>query len=62
MRRIDEHLQTLVPRMEELELLRLLPGQQVRVDGPDDGQVRLTVDGLAVRVDAVVAAEVYVSV
>jgi hypothetical protein len=48
-RRIDEHLQTLVPRMEELEGLRLLPGQQVRVDGPDDGQVLLNVDGRSVR-------------
>jgi DtxR family Mn-dependent transcriptional regulator len=61
-RRIDEHLQTSVPRMEELELLRLLPGQEVRVDGPDDGQVLLNVDGRSVRLDAVVAAEVYVSV
>ena len=61
-RRIDEHLQTQVPRMVELELLRLMPGQQVRVDGPDDGQVMLNVDGLSVRVDASVAAEVYVSV
>ena len=61
-RRIDEHLQTLVPRMEELEGLRLLPGQQVRVDGPDDGQVLLNVDGRSVRVDASVAAEGYVSV
>ena len=61
-RRIDEHLQTLVPRMVELEELRLLPGQEVRVDGPDDDQVLLTVDGVSVRVDAVVAAEVYVSV
>jgi hypothetical protein len=48
--------------MEELELLRLLPGQEVRVDGPDDGQVLLNVDGRSVRLDAVVAAEVYVSV
>jgi len=61
-RRIDEHLQTLVPRMVELEELRLLPGQEVRVDGPDDDQFLLTVDGVSVRVDAVVAAEVYVSV
>ena len=61
-RRIDEHLQTLVPRMVELEALRLLPGQEVRVDGPDDDQFLLTVDGVCVRVDAVVAAEVYVSV
>lgn len=61
-RRIDEHLQTLVDRMQELEDLRLLPGQAVVVDGPDDGQVLLSVDGVSVRVDASVAAEVYVSV
>jgi len=61
-RRIDEHLQTMVERMEELEELRLLPGQEVQVGTPDDGRVLLTVDGVSVRVDAVVAAEVYVSV
>lgn len=61
-RRIDEHLQTMVDRMEELEQLRLLPGQEVQVGTPDDGQVLLTVDGTSVRVDAAVAAEVYVSV
>lgn len=61
-RRIDEHLQTMVDRMQELEDLRLLPGQAVVVDGPDDGQVVLSVDGVSVRVDASVAAEVYVSV
>lgn len=61
-RRIDEHLQTLVARMRELEELRLLPGQEVVVDGPDDDQVLLTVDGVSVRLDAVIAAEVYVSV
>jgi DtxR family Mn-dependent transcriptional regulator len=61
-RRIDEHLQTQVDRMRELEELRLLPGQQVVVDGPDDTQVLLTVDGVTVRLDRSVAAEVYVSV
>jgi DtxR family Mn-dependent transcriptional regulator len=61
-RRIDEHLQTLVDRMQELEQLRLLPGQQVLVDGPEDGQVLLRIDGVRVRVDTAVAAEVYVSV
>ncbi len=60
-RRIDENLQTQVPRMQQLERLRLLPGQEVLVDGPDDGAVLLSVDGVTVRVDAVVAAEVYVS-
>ena len=61
-RRIDEHLQTLVDRMQELEELRLLPGQEVVVDGPDDGQMLLSIDGVSVRVDAAVADEVYVSV
>lgn len=61
-RRIDEHLQTLVERMVELETARLLPGQEVVVGGLEDGQVRLQVDGVDVRVDRVVAQEVYVSV
>jgi len=61
-RRIDEHLQTLVERMVELETARLLPGQEVRVGASEDGQVHLHVDGVEVRVDRVVAQEVYVSV
>ncbi len=61
-RRIDEHLQTLVERMVELEQARLLPGQAVDVDGHEHGRLRLTVDGVAVEVDTVVALEVYVSV
>ncbi len=61
-RRIDEHLQTLVHRMVELETARLLPGQRVVVDGSEDGQLTLSVDGVGVRVDRVVATEVYVSV
>jgi DtxR family Mn-dependent transcriptional regulator len=61
-RRIDEHLQTLVERMRELELHHLMPGQEVVVDEHDDGELVLTVDGVAVRVDRAVAAEVYVSV
>ena len=60
-RRIDEHLQTLVPRMVELETARLLPGQQVVVGERDDGRVQLLVDGVEVMVDRAVAAEVYVS-
>jgi DtxR family Mn-dependent transcriptional regulator len=61
-RRIDEHLQTLVQRMVELETSRLLPGQSVLVGERRDGQVLLQVDGVSVRVDAAVAAELYVSV
>jgi hypothetical protein len=37
-RRIDEHLQTMVDRMEQLEELRLLPGQQVEVGSPTTGR------------------------
>jgi DtxR family Mn-dependent transcriptional regulator len=61
-RRIDENLQTMVHRMQELELARLLPGQEVLVGASEQGQVVLTVDGVDVRVDDVVASEVYVSV
>ena len=61
-RRIDENLQTQVHRMQQLEDLRLLPGQELVVDGPDDGQVLLSVDGVTCRVDVAVASEVYVSV
>ena len=61
-RRIDEHLQTKVDRMRELELARLLPGQVVVVSPPRDGRLQLDIDGTAVALDDVVAAEVYVSV
>ena len=61
-RRIDEHLQTLVDRLVELEASRLVPGQQVVVGEAEDGRLRLEVDGVEVRVDQAVAAEVYVSV
>jgi DtxR family transcriptional regulator, Mn-dependent transcriptional regulator len=61
-RRIDEHLQTLVDRMVELETARLLPGQEVLVGGLEHDQVQLQVDGVEVRVDRAVAQEVYVSV
>ena len=61
-RRIDEHLQTLVDRMVELESARLLPGQEVRVGGLEHDQVQLHIDGVEVRVDRAVAQEVYVSV
>lgn len=60
-RRIDEHLQTFIDRMQELEAARLLPGQRVVVGATDEHQVTLTVDGVDVRVDHAVAGEVYVS-
>ena len=61
-RRIDEHLQTQLEHMRELEQARLFPGQQVTVGDTDDDQVVLDVDGVSVSLDASVAAEVYVSV
>jgi DtxR family transcriptional regulator, Mn-dependent transcriptional regulator len=60
-RRIDEHLQTLVPRMRELEEAGLLPGAEVVVADTGDGRVQLEVSGRTVDLDASVAAEVYVS-
>jgi DtxR family transcriptional regulator, Mn-dependent transcriptional regulator len=61
-RRIDEHLQTLVTRMEDLEQAGLLPGTPVVVTESADGRVVLDVAGSAVELDHAVAAEVYVSV
>jgi len=60
-RRIDEHLQTQVEHMRELERGRLLPGQQVVVQATG-AQVVLDVDGQAVEVERAVASGVYVSV
>lgn len=61
-RRIDEHLQTLVPRMRELERAGLLPGTPVVVSDAGEGRVQLQVGGQLVELDSTVAAEVYVSV
>ncbi|HWG94846.1 MAG TPA: metal-dependent transcriptional regulator [Mycobacteriales bacterium] len=61
-RRIDEHLQTLVPRMQELERAGLLPGTPVVVQEADGGRLVLEVQGAEVELDAAVAAEVYVTV
>ncbi len=61
-RRIDEHLQTLVPRMQELEAAGLLPGTHVVVSDAADGRVQLQVSGRSVDLDTSVADEVYVSV
>ncbi len=60
-RRIDEHLQTLIPRMHELEDAGLLPGAEVVVADTGDGRVQLEVRGRTVDLDESVAAEVYVS-
>lgn len=61
-RRIDEHLQTLVARMRELEDAGLLPGAEVVVADAGDGRLQLEVSGRTVDLDASVADEVYVSV
>jgi DtxR family transcriptional regulator, Mn-dependent transcriptional regulator len=61
-RRIDEHLQTLVPRMRELEVAGLLPGTAVVVRESSDGRVIVDVAGRPAEIDGDVAAEVYVSV
>jgi DtxR family Mn-dependent transcriptional regulator len=60
-RRIDEHLQTQLDHMRELEQGRLLPGQRVTVGEADEDVLVLDVDGVTVHVDRAVATEVYVS-
>ena len=60
-RRIDEHLQTQVDHMRELERGRLLPGQVLTV-AATGGRLVLDVEGARVEVDRAVAAGVYVSV
>ena len=60
-RRIDEHLQTQIDHMRELERGRLLPGQRVTVGSSEEGLVVLDVDGVTVELERVVATEVYVS-
>lgn len=60
-RRIDEHLQTLVPRMEELERAGLLPGTDLVVHEAPLGRVVVSVGGRPVELDRAVAAEVYVT-
>ena len=59
-RRIDEHLQTQVGHMRELEQGRLLPGQLVTVSRTG-ATVVLDVEGSAVEVERAVAGGVYVS-
>ncbi|MDP9181617.1 MAG: metal-dependent transcriptional regulator [Actinomycetota bacterium] len=60
-RRIDEHLQTQLHHMRELENGRLLPGQRVTVTRSDEDGVILDVDGVSVALDGETAREVYVS-
>jgi DtxR family Mn-dependent transcriptional regulator len=60
-RRIDEHLQTQLDRMRELENGRLLPGQRVVVTSSDEDGVVVDVEGVTLNLAAEVASEVYVS-
>jgi DtxR family transcriptional regulator, Mn-dependent transcriptional regulator len=61
-RRIDEHLQTQISHMRELESAHLLPGQEVLVGETASGELSLRVDGVPVMLEQVVAASVYVTV
>ncbi|MCU1590382.1 MAG: iron (metal) dependent repressor, DtxR family [Frankiales bacterium] len=61
-RRIDEHLQTQIPHMRELESAHLLPGQEVLVGETASGELSMLVDGVPVILEQVVAANVYVTV
>ncbi len=60
-RRIDEHLQTQLENMVDLERGRLLPGQAVTRGTGEDDEVVLDVDGVSVTLARSVATEVYVS-
>jgi hypothetical protein len=48
--------------MRELESAHLLPGQEVLVGETASGELSLQVDGVAVMLEQVVAANVYVTV
>jgi DtxR family Mn-dependent transcriptional regulator len=61
-RRIDEHLQTQIVHMRELESAHLMPGQEVLVGETDDGELSVQVDGTQVTLEHAVAANVYVTV
>ena len=61
-RRIDEHLQTQIDHMRELEAARLLPGQEGVIAPSPNGDLELRVDGVAVTLQRGVAANVYVTV
>ena len=60
-RRIDEEIEARPADMRELERLLLMPGYPVRVDAVEGGVVHLTTDAGAIRLDADVAAKVYIS-
>ena len=60
-RRIDEHLQTQLAIMAELESGRIMPGQGVTVLRVDEDGVSVDVDGRAVDVSSATASELYVS-
>ena len=60
-RRIDEHLQTQLDHMRELELGRLMPGQRLVVGEQILDRMVLHVDGVEVSLERAVASEVYVS-
>jgi DtxR family Mn-dependent transcriptional regulator len=61
-RRIDEHLQTQIVHMRELESAHLMPGQEVLVGETASGELSLLVEGVPVALEQVVAANVYVTV
>jgi len=61
-RRIDEHLQTQIVHMRELESAHLLPGQEVLVGETESGELSILVNGVPVTLEQVVAANVYVTV
>jgi DtxR family Mn-dependent transcriptional regulator len=61
-RRIDEHLQTQITHMRELESAHLLPGQEVLVGETASGELSIVVNGVPVTLEHDVAANVYVTV
>ena len=61
-RRIDEHLQTQITHMRELESAHLLPGQEVLVGETESGELSIVVNGVPVTLVHDVAANVYVTV
>jgi DtxR family Mn-dependent transcriptional regulator len=61
-RRIDEHLQTQITHMRELESAHLLPGQEVLVGETASGELSIVVNGMPVTLEHDVAANVYVTV